>query len=136
MLDFYLMTGINSLIIKRLLFLRNLTNEFQTLERMAFCFQEAIKEKRRLFHWPCYNAIGEEGNGKPPHESHFPRKNSEPCLWFLLRSKSSMQRSSYLYGVHYEIHSYISTNSPRWKHLSMCTYGLRRLRKTKLFRDE
>ena len=30
----------------------------------------------------CRNryAIGEEGNGKPPHEFHFPRKNSEPCL--------------------------------------------------------
>ena len=47
---------------------------------------------------PCVtskNAIGKEGNGKPPHEFHFPRKNSEPCLWFLLRSKPSMQRSSY-----------------------------------------
>ena len=33
---------------------------------------------------------GEEGNGKPPHKIHFPWKNSEPCLWFLLRSKSSM----------------------------------------------
>ena len=40
------------------------------------------------------NTIGEEDNGKPPHEFHFPRKNLEPCLWFLLRSKSSMQRSS------------------------------------------
>ena len=39
------------------------------------------------------NAIGEEGNGKPPHEFHFLRKNSEPCLWFLLRLKSSMQHS-------------------------------------------
>ena len=36
------------------------------------------------------NAIGEEGNGKPHHKFHFPKKNSEPCLWFLLRSKSSM----------------------------------------------
>ena len=24
------------------------------------------------------NTIGEEGNGKPPHKIHFPRKNSEP----------------------------------------------------------
>ena len=36
------------------------------------------------------NTIGEEGNRKPPHEFHFPRKNSEPCLWFLLCSKLSM----------------------------------------------
>ena len=36
------------------------------------------------------NAIGEEGNGKPPHEFKSPRKNSEPCLWFLLPSKSNM----------------------------------------------
>ena len=36
------------------------------------------------------NAINEEGNGKPPHKFHFPRKNSEPRLWFLLRSTSSM----------------------------------------------
>ena len=35
------------------------------------------------------NAIGEEGNGNPPHEFNFPRKNSEPCLKFLLCSKSS-----------------------------------------------
>ena len=33
----------------------------------------------------------EEGNGKPPHNIHFPRKNSEPCIQFLLRSKSSVQ---------------------------------------------
>ena len=32
------------------------------------------------------NAISKEGNGKPPREFHFPRKNSEPCLWFLLSS--------------------------------------------------
>ena len=38
-------------------------------------------------------AIGEEGNGRPPHQFHFPRKSSEPCLWFLLRWKSSMQCS-------------------------------------------
>ena len=39
------------------------------------------------------NAICEEGNGKPPREFHFPRRNSERCLWFLLRSTSSVQRS-------------------------------------------
>ena len=39
------------------------------------------------------NAIGKEGNGKPSHKIHFPSNNSEPCLWFLLRSKSSMQRN-------------------------------------------
>ena len=33
------------------------------------------------------------GEGKPPHDIHFPRKNTEPCLWFLLRSKSNMRRS-------------------------------------------
>ena len=37
--------------------------------------------------------IGEEGSGKPPHKVHLPRKDSEPCLWFLLPSKSRMQRS-------------------------------------------
>ena len=38
------------------------------------------------------NAIGKDANGKPPHEFHFPRKNSEPRLWFLLRSKSIIRR--------------------------------------------
>ena len=36
------------------------------------------------------NANGEEGNGEPPHEVHFPRRNSKHCLWFLPHSKSSM----------------------------------------------
>ena len=36
------------------------------------------------------DAIGDEGNGKLPHKMHFPGKNSEPCLWFLLHSKTSM----------------------------------------------
>ena len=41
------------------------------------------------------STIGEEGNSKPPHQTHFPRKTSEPChLWFLLSSKSSMKGSS------------------------------------------
>ena len=40
------------------------------------------------------NIIANEGNGKPPHKLHFPSKNSEPCLWFLLRSKSNMQWNS------------------------------------------
>ena len=50
----------------------------------------------------CHNkiAIGEEGNGKPPHEIHFPRENSDPCLWFLLHSKWSMRRSSLSYKLH------------------------------------
>ena len=39
------------------------------------------------------NAVGEEGNEKPPNKFQLPIKTSEPCLWFLLRSKSSMQRS-------------------------------------------
>ena len=39
------------------------------------------------------NAIGEEDNGKPPHKIHFPRKNSGPCLWFLLRSKWNLRGS-------------------------------------------
>ena len=38
------------------------------------------------------NAISEEGNGKPPHEFHFPRRDAEPCLWFKLSSKSSVGR--------------------------------------------
>ena len=39
------------------------------------------------------NAIGEKGNGKPSHKIPSSRKYSKPCLWFLLRSKSSMRRS-------------------------------------------
>ena len=35
----------------------------------------------------------EEDNGKPGHKVHFPRRNPEACRWFLLLSKSSMQRS-------------------------------------------
>ena len=31
------------------------------------------------------NTIGEIGNEKSPHEIQFPRKNGEPCLWFLLQ---------------------------------------------------
>ena len=43
---------------------------------------------------PSKNAIGEEGNGKPPHKFHFPRKKTQSlCLWFLLHSKPSMRRS-------------------------------------------
>ena len=38
----------------------------------------------------------EEGNEKPPRKNNFPRKNSEPCVWFMLRSKSSMRRSPLL----------------------------------------
>ena len=37
------------------------------------------------------NAIGEEGNGKPPYEFHFPRKHSASRLWFLPRLKLSMR---------------------------------------------
>ena len=40
------------------------------------------------------NAIGKEGNGKPSHKVHFPRKISEPWLWSLLCLKLSMQCSS------------------------------------------
>ena len=36
------------------------------------------------------NDIAEEGNGTSPHKVYFPRKNSETCLLFLLRSKSRM----------------------------------------------
>ena len=38
--------------------------------------------------------IGAECNREPQHKTHFPRKSSEPCLWFLLSSKSSMLRNS------------------------------------------
>ena len=53
----------------------------------------------------CYNknAIGEEGNGKPPHKIHFPRKNSEPCLWFpaKLKIKYAFQYTySYAWLIH------------------------------------
>ena len=34
-----------------------------------------------------------EGNGKSPHKVYSSRKNSEPCLKFLLRSKLSIRRS-------------------------------------------
>ena len=47
------------------------------------------------------NAIGEEGNMKPPHKIHFPRKYSEPCLRFLLSSKLSMQCRLYIFKVLY-----------------------------------
>ena len=33
-----------------------------------------------------------KSNGVPPREFHVPGKISDLCLWFLLRSKSSMQR--------------------------------------------
>ena len=46
----------------------------------------------QFLHVSLLKCHGEEGNGKPPHEIHFTR-NSEPCLWFLLRSNSIMQRS-------------------------------------------
>ena len=42
-----------------------------------------IAIKRNVAHW-------EEGNGKSAHKTHCPRKNSEPCLGFLLSSKVSM----------------------------------------------
>ena len=38
------------------------------------------------------NGIGEDGNWKST--IHFPRKNGEPWLWFLLRLQSSMQHSN------------------------------------------
>ena len=41
------------------------------------------------------DSTGEEDDGKLPHEFHFPRKNSEPCFWFLLRLESSMRCSSF-----------------------------------------
>ena len=44
--------------------------------------------------YTCHNksAIGEEGNGKSPHNVPFPRKNSEPCRWFLLCLESRVLR--------------------------------------------
>ena len=39
------------------------------------------------------NAIDEEGNENPPHKTNFSRNSLVPCVRFLLRSKSSMQRS-------------------------------------------
>ena len=36
------------------------------------------------------NTIGEEGNGKPPHKTHFPRESSEPGLCFQRSLESSM----------------------------------------------
>ena len=51
-----------------------------------WCRGEVVKRHTK-------NTIDAKGNGLPPYKVHFPRKNSEPCLWFLLRSKSSMQRS-------------------------------------------
>ena len=60
--------------------------------KQAYSQHRGCQFDSSMYHFQ--NAIGEEGNGKPSHEFHFPRKNSEPFLWFLLRSKSSMQRSS------------------------------------------
>ena len=45
------------------------------------------------------NAIGEEGNVKPPQNFLFHRKKQEPCLWLLLSLKSSVLCS---YTVIYE----------------------------------
>ena len=39
------------------------------------------------------NAIGEESDGKSTHKVHLRRKDSGPCLWFLIRWKSSVSRS-------------------------------------------
>ena len=48
--------------------------------------------------YPNKNAIDEEGNGKPPEKIYLPRKNSKPCLCFLLRLRSSMRRSRYIFS--------------------------------------
>ena len=52
--------------------------------RCGGCEFESYKRRNK-------NAIGEEGNGKPPHIIHFRRKKPGSCLWFLLHSKSSMR---------------------------------------------
>ena len=43
------------------------------------------------------SVTGEDGNGRPPHKTYFSRKYYRPCLWLLLRSKSSMQPSTILF---------------------------------------
>ena len=40
-----------------------------------------------------------KATGKPRHEIDFPRKSSEPCLWFLLRSKWNTHRSHFSYSI-------------------------------------
>ena len=42
----------------------------------------------------CHNkdVLARKATGKPPRAIPLPRKNSKLCIWFLLRSKSSMQR--------------------------------------------
>ena len=44
---------------------------------------------------PCHieGTIGMESKEKPLHTIQFPRRDSEPCLWFLLCLKWSMQCS-------------------------------------------
>lgn len=43
--------------------------------------------------------ISEEGKRKPPYNVHFLEKSWEPCLWFLLSSRSIMLRIYiYIYG--------------------------------------
>ena len=59
------------------------------------------------------NTIGEEGNGRPSHEFYFPRKNSEPCFWFLLRSKSSMQHSLKIFRSRPAIRSTLTSSCAR-----------------------
>ena len=59
------------------------------------------------------NAIGEEGNWKPPCEVHFLRRISEPCLWFLLRSKSNMVWNSM---------KMILARKAMWNHLMNSTF--------------
>ena len=57
---------------------------------------ESSHERWEFESCSCHNenSIGEEDNGRLPHKIHFPRKKSGHCLWFLLHSKSSMQRRS------------------------------------------
>ena len=51
------------------------------------------KSNNSAFYQVGTQNLARKATGNPPVTFHFPRKNSEPCLWFPLRSKSSMRRS-------------------------------------------
>ena len=59
---------------------------------MYFLFRTILWKDVELESCTCHNKSStcKEGSGKSPHRIHFPTKSSEPCLWFLLRSKSCM----------------------------------------------
>ena len=70
---------------------------------IAFILKGVWFRGREFEFYPGQNesAMGEECNGKLPHKDQYPRKYWESCLWFLLRSKLSMQSSSGMMRTHH-----------------------------------